>query len=55
MNDMRYSKTLDTYIPNNSNFSSTVGALKLRTNSPYSVMSRFNRSPPLHDKRNIDK
>ena len=40
-------RTPATYMPNNSNFSSTVGALKLRTNSPYSVMSRFRRSPPL--------
>lgn len=36
-----------TYMPNNSNFSSTEGALKLRKNSPYSVMSRFSRNPPL--------
>lgn len=35
------------YIPNTSNFSSIEGALKLRTNSPYSVMSRFSRNPPL--------
>nr|ACR34841.1 unknown [Zea mays] len=34
-------------IPNSSNFSSMEGALKLRTKSPYSVMSRFNRRPPL--------
>lgn len=34
-------------MPRSSNFSSTVGALKQRTYSPYSVMSRFNRSPPL--------
>lgn len=38
----------NTYMPNSSNFSSTVGALKLRTNSPYSVMSRFKRRPPLY-------
>lgn len=36
-----------TYMPNNSNFSSTEGALKLRKKSPYSVMSRFSRNPPL--------
>lgn len=40
-------KEKHTYIPSSSNFSSMEGALKLRTNSPYSVMSRFNRSPPL--------
>lgn len=40
-----------TYMPNNSNFSSTEGALKLRTNSPYSVMSRFRRSPPLQKRK----
>lgn len=42
---------MTTYMPNNSNFSSTEGALKLRTNSPYSVMSRLSRSPPLQEKR----
>ena len=44
-------KNLDTHMPNNSNFSSTEGALKLRTNSPYSVMSRFSRSPPLQNRK----
>lgn len=38
-------------MPSNSNFSSTEGALKLRTNSPYSVMSRFSRSPPLQKRK----
>lgn len=41
--------TVYTYIPSSSNFSSTDGALKLRRYSPYSVMSRFSRSPPLID------
>lgn len=50
--EMKWGKQIDfnppiTYMPNNSNFSSTEGALKLRTNSPYSVMSRFSRRPPL--------
>ena len=40
-----------TYMPSNSKFSSTEGALKLRTNSPYSVMSRFRRRPPLQSRK----
>uniref|UniRef100_A0A0V0H975 Putative ovule protein n=1 Tax=Solanum chacoense TaxID=4108 RepID=A0A0V0H975_SOLCH len=47
--------TINTFamIPSCSNFSSTGGALKLRTNSPYSVMSRFKRKPPLGLKVNF--
>jgi hypothetical protein len=40
-----------TYVPRSSNFSSTAGALKLRTNSVNSATSRFNRKPPLHKHR----
>lgn len=36
------------YMLNNSNFSSTVGVLKFRRKSPYSVMSRLSFSPPLN-------
>lgn len=43
----RMVKVKSTYVPRSSNFSSTAGALKLRTNSAYSDTSRFKRSPPL--------
>lgn len=57
--EMKWGKQIDfnppiTYMPNNSNFSSTEGALKLRTNSPYSVMSRFSRSPPLQREQTVE-
>lgn len=47
----RNHETFASYMPSNSKFSSTEGALKLRTNSPYSVMSRFSRSPPLQKRK----
>nr|GEV37013.1 ATPase, AAA-type, core [Tanacetum cinerariifolium] len=40
-----------TYLLNNSNFSSTVGALKLRTKSLYVVISSLNLDPPLQKER----